>query len=325
MLDFTRTQETQIHNRRRREIFKLHPEIRELSGPHILTPIAIVLVVALQLTLAWGVRDLGIGWVLLTAYLVGAVLSHSLYTLIHECAHNLALRGSRANKAMGIVCDLALALPSATAFRTFHLLHHRHLGEEAMDPDITSPLESRMVGNSTWRKILWMSLFSISQACRPMKTPDIKVSPWWMAANLCAVFTVDALVLWAWGPAALAYLVASTIFALGLHPLGGRWIQEHYVTKPGQETYSYYGLGNLVAFNIGYHNEHHDFMTVSWIRLPTIRRIAAEHYAPLESYRSWTLLLLRFLFDRNMSPYSRIVHPDTRPRATDDLLAVQPS
>jgi sphingolipid delta-4 desaturase len=105
---------------------------------------------------------------------------------------------------------------------------------------------------------------------------------------------------------ALLYLLLSTLFALGLHPLGGRWIQEHYVTEPGQETYSYYGLGNVVAFNIGYHNEHHDIPVVSWIHLPKIKRIAPELYSAGKSYRCWTAVLLRFVFDRRMSSYSRI-------------------
>ena len=54
-------------------------------------------------------------------------------------------------------------------------------------------------------------------------------------------------------------------------PLGARWIQEHYTFVQGQETYSYYGILNRLAFNIGYHNEHHDFMTIPWYRLGRLR------------------------------------------------------
>jgi sphingolipid delta-4 desaturase len=237
-LDFTRTAAPQVHLARRRAIAAAHPEVRSLVGPHASTPIAGVLVVAAQLVLAWAVADLGIGWVLLVAYLVGAVLNHALYVLIHECTHNLALRGSAANKAMGIVCDLALAIPGATVFRTYHLVHHRHLGHEVMDPDITSALEARLVGASRWRKLLWMVVFGLSQGLRPLKVPGVQVPKAWLAANLIAVLGVDALVFSGFGPHALVYLVASTLFALGLHPLGGRWLQEHYVTEPGQETYS---------------------------------------------------------------------------------------
>jgi fatty acid desaturase len=99
------------------------------------------------------------------------------------------------------------------------------------------------------------------------------------------------------------YLTRSSIFAIGLHPVGARWIQEHYLTSgtKGQETFSYYGPLNLMAFNVGYHNEHHDLMMVPWSRLPRVRHIAPEFYEGLHSYSSCTSLLLQFVRDRNIS------------------------
>jgi sphingolipid delta-4 desaturase len=316
--DFTFTDEPQSHSARRREILSSHPEIRALGGPHWSTPIAIFAVAAAQLALAWLVGGIGFWWAILAAYLVGAFFSHALYVLIHECTHNLAARGQAMNRALGIACDLPLGIPSATVFRTYHLLHHRHLGELEMDPDIVSRREAELVGSSRWRKVVWLALFSLSQALRPLKVPGGDVPRSWLVANLVVVFAVDAAVAVLWGPAALAYLVCSMLFALGLHPLGGRWLQEHYVTSPGQETYSYYGPLNWVAFNIGYHNEHHDCIHVPWIHLPRVRRIAAPFYDGLKSYRSWTAVVLRFVLDRGLSPCSRIVHPDTRQARAPD-------
>ena len=129
----------------------------------------------------------------------------------------------------------------------------------------------------------------------------------------------DVLVFVWLGPQAFLYLFFSMWFSLGLHPVGARWIQEHYVFAPPQETYSYYGIMNVPAFNIGYHNEHHDFPSIAWNRIQRVRAIAPEWYNTLTYHTSWTKLLLRFILDRNISLYSRVDRPaetaqDTRGR-----------
>ena len=61
------------------------------------------------------------------------------------------------------------------------------------------------------------------------------------------------------------------------------------------ETSSYYGWMNLLAFNVGYHQEHHDFPTVPFTRLPDLKRIG--DYDQLPSHRSWVAVLWKFLTD----------------------------
>ena len=107
--------------------------------------------------------------------------------------------------------------------------------------------------------------------------------------------------------AAFAYLTLSLFASIGLHPIGARWIQEHYVVREGQETYSYYGPNNRLALNVGFHNEHHDFMMIPWNRLPRLREMAPSYYDDLFYHTSYTKLLARFLFDPELSLYSRIV------------------
>ena len=72
------------------------------------------------------------------------------------------------------------------------------------------------------------------------------------------------------------------------------------------ETYSYYGVLNYLTYNVGFHNEHHDFPAIPWSRLPLVRKIAPEYYDDLPQCASWPGTILRYIFDDSISPYSRM-------------------
>lgn len=308
-----------VHITRRKVMLERYPEIRKLYGNYTPSAFYIVLIVLFQLLV--GIVFSGQPWwiILIVAYAVGAFANHSLYVMIHECTHNLVLKTSFGNKVMGLICDIPLFLPSAMGFRKYHMIHHKHLGEYSYDPDITSYTEARLVGNSAWKKALWLFLFSLSQALRPLKVQYYRPLNFWTVLNTVLQIIVNFAIYYYLGAGALLYMGLSTLFALGLHPLGGRWIQEHYVTKEGQETYSYYGPLNKLTFNMGYHNEHHDFMHVSWVHMPALKKMAPEFYDNLVSYPSWTKVLLNFIFNKEMSSFSRIIHPDRHPAKNEQL------
>jgi len=115
------------------------------------------------------------------------------------------------------------------------------------------------------------------------------------------------LIIYFFGPIAFLYLVFSLFFSIGFHPLGARWIQEHFLVAPPQETYSYYGPLNIVALNVGYHNEHHDFQSIPWNKLPDLKKMAPEFYDNLFYHTSWFKLWLKFLFDPSLSLFSRML------------------
>lgn len=289
-----------------------YPAVKSLMGRNLWSAVWVVALVATQWIAASLADSLGWLGLVVLAYVFGAVINHALYVLIHECAHNLVFERAAYNKLLGILCDFAVGIPSALAFRKYHLLHHKYLGKLDLDPDIVTRGEARLIGRSPWRKSVWYFLLGVSQALRPYQVKTVGFWDRWILANLVAQVLIDVAIFLVLGPEALAYLGLSTLFALGLHPLGGRWIQEHYVTREGQETYSYYGILNKLCFNMGFHNEHHDFANVPWSNLPKLRALALEYYEPLKSYRSWTGVVWRFIFDPRMSGFSRIVHLDRR-------------
>jgi sphingolipid delta-4 desaturase len=315
-LDFKYDQEHNAHIFRAREIRKKHPEVRTLMGVNRTTAMWSIALVASQLSVGYLLTSVHWLWLIIAAYAFGAFVNHALYVIMHECTHNLVFRNHTYNRLLAIFGDLALVIPSAMAFRKYHLLHHQYLGEYDMDPDIVSQKEGRLVGNSPIRKFIWISLLSVSQALRPLKTKNVKMLDRWIVANFVIVVTFNILLVLYVGPQALTYLALSTFFALGAHPVGGRWIQEHYDDGHGQETHSYYGPLNKLCFNMGYHNEHHDFASIPWNKLPELKRLAPEFYDELHSYRSWTSVLRNFIFDRTMSPFSRVVHVPTKRAAS---------
>lgn len=294
-----------------------HPELRSLAGPESSSAIWTVALVAAQLTLALGVG--GRRWYvwLPCAYIVGATIDHALWALIHETAHNLVFRSRTGNRIVALLANIPLVFPGAIAFCKYHLLHHRHMGDLDFDAGVPGPVESRVIGQSGVKKGLWLACtFLVQGVIRPRRMTRIRMMDAWTAVNVVSQFAcLVALVRFAgWDP--LVYLLASSILAIGFHPLGARWVQEHFALVPDQETYSYYGPLNKVSFNVGYHNEHHDIVTIPWSRLPLVRGIAPEFYEHMYAYTSWTGLLVRFLRERDITLFNYIIRPGARPDKT---------
>ncbi|MCS6979357.1 MAG: fatty acid desaturase [Flavobacteriales bacterium] len=314
MEKFLVTETPEPHKERTRTILSQHPEIRQLFGKNAATCIILLACVAAQFFGAWWLRDKAWGWSLVAGWCVGAFVVHALFVTIHEAAHNLIFKAPWANKLAAVVANLPSVIPSAISFRQYHLKHHAHQGHPSLDADLPFEWEARWVGNRAWRKALWLFLFPVFQALRPVRIQGVPFLNAWVLFNWFTTFGATGLVLYFWGWNALAYLFFSFLFSIGLHPLGARWIQEHYLVAPPQETYSYYGPLNSLQMNIGYHNEHHDFPSVPWNKLPEVRRLAPEFYDTLYAHTSWTGLLWRFITDSRITLYSRAVrYSDPRP------------
>jgi sphingolipid delta-4 desaturase len=313
-MEYIFTQNADPHIQRRKDMLKKYPtQIRALMGNHTATAFWVLACVGSQFAIAYLLREQALWINLLTAFCFGAFVNHALYVLIHEATHNLIFKSSLANRAIGMICDFPLVAPGSMAFRKYHLIHHVRQGQHAFDADLVSDFEANLVGNHWFKKMLWVSMMAISQGMRPTRITSQPFWDKWIIGNLLLQLSVMVATFFLIGPMAIVYLGFSTLFGLGIHPLGGRWIAEHYVIKEGQETYSYYGPLSPVIFNVGYHNEHHDIMTIAWKNLPKLKALAPEFYDTLEDHKSYPGLLWRFIWDPKMHLKSRV----TRPSATE--------
>ena len=306
-MDFHYSDFPEPHKERTKQILKAHPEVRNLIGRNPVSAVITILVVTLQFMIAYLLADQSWWMTIIVAFFIGAFADHALFVLIHEASHNLIFKNRTLNTIFGIISDLPKVVPSYVSFKSYHLKHHSFQGDYYLDADLASKWEAKLIGNTFIGKAFWELFFPFFQAFRTARLKEIEFINIWVVINWILVFTVDALIIIYFGWIAFLYLVFSLVFSIGLHPLGARWIQEHFLVAPPQETYSYYGPLNIPALNVGYHNEHHDFPSVPWNKLPQIRKIAPEFYDTLVYHKSWVKLWLRFLFDPDLSLYSRMV------------------
>ncbi|GAO18884.1 uncharacterized protein UV8b_07577 [Ustilaginoidea virens] len=317
--DFLWTYTEEPHRTRRLAIIKAHPEITKLCGPEPLTKYVVLGVVALQVALACLLRSTPF-WSLkfwAVAYVVGATANQNLFLAIHEISHNLAFRSALANRLFAIVANLPIGVPYSAAFRPYHLTHHKSLGVDGLDTDLPTAVEAFFL-DSILGKAFFCTFQIFFYALRPMVVYRIPFS-WVHLVNMAAQLGFDALVLRHASCSGLLYLLLSSFLAGSLHPLAGHFIAEHYVYEtvtptqrdpanlaPLPETFSYYGPLNWLTYNVGLHNEHHDFPAVPWTRLPAVHETAKEFYEPLPRHESWVYAIWRFVWDDSVGLNCRV-------------------
>lgn len=309
--DFVNSEESEPHRIRTKKILNEFPQIRDLIGKNPLTILAITGLVVSMVVIAWLVNDQSWWLIFAAAYFYGAFANHSLFVMIHECTHQLLFKSKIANRWAAIFANLPHIMPGAISFEKYHLKHHSFQGIHELDADLPNKWEAKLINNSFLGKTLWLLFFPVFQGTRVTRLKEINFFDGWVAINMLVQIVFTAAIWYFIGWHAVAFLFISFWFSIGLHPVGARWVQEHYLTFDSeQETYSYYGKLNLVAFNVGFHNEHHDFPSIPWNKLPQIKKTAPEYYDTLLSHGSWTKLFFRFLFEREISLFNRITRKE---------------
>lgn len=304
--DFEWAYTEEPHASRRKIILEKYPQIKKLFGYDPNFKYVASGMVLVQFLMLFVMKGQSWPVTLLAAYCFGGVINHSLALAIHEISHSLAFGHARpmANRLFGYFCNLPLGVPMSISFKKYHLEHHRYQGDEVIDTDLPTLIEAKLFC-TTFGKFCWVLLQPFFYMIRPLivnpKPPNqLEI------INFAIQLVFDAIVVYFFGWRVLFYLIIGTLLAMGLHPVAGHFISEHYMFKKGYETYSYYGPLNFITFNVGYHNEHHDFPAVPGSRLPEVKRIAAEFYDDMPQHNSWTRVLYDFITDPDVGPYARI-------------------
>lgn len=303
--DYYYTDQPDVHIGRRKKILEEFPEIEDLYGTDIRNfPITLAFI-GVQLCMAYYQRFLTPLYFMIAAYAVGGTINNCLGFVIHEATHHLIFETPVYNKYLGMACNIAMAIPNYTLFQRYHLDHHVYTGVLTKDVDIATPLECRLFQNPAL-KICWLVLFPFLYTLRPIVVYPKK---WYFMdyANVTLIAFSNSMVVYFTGYRGLMYLLLSTFLGLSVHPTSGHFIAEHYVVDPTSETNSYYGPLNRFSWNIGYHNEHHDFPKIPCAKLPMVTQIANKYYAHLYHYTSLVYVLYNFVMSPVMGPSSRIV------------------
>ncbi|KAM6492543.1 dihydroceramide delta(4)-desaturase [Amanita muscaria] len=321
--DFLWLMTEEPHRTRRMEIMQAHPQVTKLMGHEPLTKYIVLAVVSLQLAIAlyltkFRVSPLSFTFVLL-AYVVGGTANHNLFLAIHEITHNLAFKSVVMNRLLAVFANLPIGIPYAAAFKKYHIEHHKFLGQDGIDTDLPTRIELILL-NNVLGKVFFATFQIFFYALRPTFV-RVQTLTRWHLLNVVTQLAFDCVLVKTFGIQPLVYLIMSSFFAGSLHPCAGHFIAEHYLWDGlSQETYSYYGPLNILAYNVGYHNEHHDFPSIPWTRLPKLRALAPEFYDVIPSHPSWPMVIVNFIRDPEVGIFSRAkrVTKEERERAERD-------
>ena len=316
------------HYERKKQILDKHPEVRKLIGPNPWTSVIFLIPLGIQLTLAYYMENAPTWLFILVSYLFGSVLAQAMAVVGHDAAHALVFANPRwLNKLFAIIAFTPCFMgPFANYWSVEHMYHHQVVVDKMnrYGPQqngflvkavvsllfihimsavfmISSTILTAICLVTITMKLLGLrKTFFISQYNLPPYKHFPQVIGKWFLINQAITVGFFTAMYYFIGPWSVLYMYLSTCWANSLHPLGMRQVQEHYLRTNTQPTNSVYGVMQFFVFNVGYHNEHHDFPNIAWNRLPALRKLAPEFYDTLFYYNSYSEVLSNFLFDKGI-------------------------
>ena len=304
--DFIWSDTPEPHIKRRNKILQKYPEIKHLYGYEWRSKyICTCCLIIPQLYLSIHIHKLSWFSYIMISYCVGATITQAIFLAIHELSHNLFFQARRHNKLFAYFANLPIGIPFSITFRQYHMEHHTQMGVDGVDTDIPTNVEVRFI-KGKYLKCIWCFFQIVAYALRPM---CIKVHN--VSKDLIINWVIQLLFNIIWvrlhGLQSLRYFLLCDLLAGGLHPCAGHFISEHYVfdRNSTHDTFSYYGKLNYLTWNVGYHNEHHDFPLIPWSRLPIVKKIAPEFYN-METCTSWLYIFIKYISDDTLGPSNRM-------------------
>lgn len=249
-------------------------------------------------------------WALLPAMLLLGIAQASLFAPIHETMHRTAFANRRANAIVGwlAACPSLLNWDFYTAF---HLAHHRHTQDPALDPELLVPPPSTLDGYVLricalpyWRTRLQVLAAGLrgDLSAYPFITarsgPRIVASLRAMAALVIACAALSMAVVAWWAP---------LIFWLGPQMLGQPFLRLYLLTEHTECTTDANGLTNTrttlttwpmhaLMWNMSYHAEHHLYPSIPFHRLRDAHATIAPHLGVIQpGYTRWHTAFIRRL------------------------------
>jgi sphingolipid delta-4 desaturase len=304
--DFVWVSTDEPHKQRRKEMLKKYPQIEKLYGHDPNSKYKVFFSMFLQLCTCYLISTYDYNWlgIFVLAYVWGGTINHSLMLAVHELSHDLFFPKQWQNVWFGIYASLSLGLPISLGFKKYHLIHHTNQGIAGVDPDLPTSFEGKYVRGPIL-KFFFLVFQGLIYVFRPLLTLPMPLTNMEVVAYV-SQFLFDWFILQFFGGKALLYLIIGTVLGCGIHPLAAHFVGEHYVWDLRYETYSYYGPLNYLVYNVGWHNEHHDFPRIPGSRLPQLHKIAPEYYKDVGVHTSWPGVLWRFIFDPTITPFSRV-------------------
>ncbi len=257
-----------------------------------------------------GLVALSNGWTLLPAMVVFGIIQAALFAPVHETMHQTAFGSRRANAVVGwlAACPSLLNWHFYTAF---HLAHHRHTQDPALDPELaTLPPETldaywlRICALPYWRMRITVLMhgirgdLSMYPYVTPRAAPKIIRSIRAMAALMVAAAGLSAVFVGWWAP---------LVFWIGPQLLGQPFLRAYLLTEHTACTLDGNGLTNtrttlttwpvhLLMWNMSYHAEHHLYPSIPFHRLADAHAVIAGRLGVIQpGYRAWHVGFVRGL------------------------------